>query len=558
MAQDHLIHRQILEFTFPTKKEAMDGQHMISRLYQQELTTLINELFDELVSPDEHLRIDRLEVDLGRISNLALADDFRTSLARKLEDELLKKIRGANFTEHRGGDAAGSNSGPKSEGFTMETATHSDLDLFRMFIKTGQLPWWGEKELVNPPEKLVQKLVNEQPERLVKELERLLQSETYSRRMIYQLPDESLQQLLEILQTQWTASRLEEVFRVHEALVRIHQQTRLVPLSNSNFRVLIWQATFNFGLRQSSSFSSPIFKIISQEQRSIKLSDQVPFRDSPPDLTFSKRSHALQSYLLFVVEELAIQKDSGAESNAKFIAELLDMIKEGASKLGLSRQHPLAEIVENFSDLDSQIADVKQLTPDELREAESTEAHDRQKKNDTNRPTLKIDLEEGVQVENAGLVIIAPFLPRFFENLGLVSKGEFVTDTATRRGALLLQYLITGEEEVPEYELLLNKVLCGLPIDEPLARSLEVSEREQQEMDDLLESVITHWKALKKTSVQALRETFLKREGLLSEEANGWKLLVERQTLDVLLDHLPWGISIIKMPWNEKMVQVEW
>ena len=79
-----------------------------------------------------------------------------------------------------------------------------------------------------------------------------------------------------------------------------------------------------------------------------------------------------------------------------------------------------------------------------------------------------------------------------------------------------------------------------------------------RESNDLLESVIGHWKALKNTSVNGLREAFLKRDGLLTKKDEGWLLQVERKTLDVLIDTIPWGYSTLKFPWNTHVIFVEW
>jgi hypothetical protein len=45
---------------------------------------------------------------------------------------------------------------------------------------------------------------------------------------------------------------------------------------------------------------------------------------------------------------------------------------------------------------------------------------------------------------------------------------------------------------------------------------------------------------------------------LIRKEDGDWLLQVESRTFDVLLEHLPWGISMIKLPWMKKMLWVEW
>jgi len=55
-----------------------------------------------------------------------------------------------------------------------------------------------------------------------------------------------------------------------------------------------------------------------------------------------------------------------------------------------------------------------------------------------------------------------------------------------------------------------------------------------------------------------LRESFLKRDGILTQKENGWLLQVERKTLDILIDSIPWGYSTVSFSWNEYLIFVEW
>ena len=37
-----------------------------------------------------------------------------------------------------------------------------------------------------------------------------------------------------------------------------------------------------------------------------------------------------------------------------------------------------------------------------------------------------------------------------------------------------------------------------------------------------------------------------------------WTLQVETRAVDVLLDQLPWGLSMIRTPWMHAMLNVDW
>lgn len=172
-----------------------------------------------------------------------------------------------------------------------------------------------------------------------------------------------------------------------------------------------------------------------------------------------------------------------------------------------------------------------------------------------NTPAQNNILEEGIYISNAGLVIMALFLPAFFTKLGLLQDGNF---SDINRAVCLTQYLTSGKEQVAEFELGLAKILCGLQTDSPVDTDIVLSEAEKQEVNDLLISVIAHWNILKDTSPNGLRETFLQREGRLQFINKEWRLLVEQKAWDVLLQHLPWTISIIKLPWMPYLLKTEW
>lgn len=182
-------------------------------------------------------------------------------------------------------------------------------------------------------------------------------------------------------------------------------------------------------------------------------------------------------------------------------------------------------------------------------------------------PELPIDLAyadtEGVYVENAGLVILWPFLGRLFERLDLVRSqdgGEkgFRDRASLHRAVGLLQHTVTGETEPQEYQVPLAKVLCGMDPAEVFAFGEPVTATESQECDLFLNAAIVNAPILGEMSVDGFRGAFLIRKGLLSARDGTWSLRVERLTHDILLEQLPWQLSWIKLPWLEAPLCVEW
>ncbi len=175
-----------------------------------------------------------------------------------------------------------------------------------------------------------------------------------------------------------------------------------------------------------------------------------------------------------------------------------------------------------------------------------------------NSPSTNQPEENVYFLENAGLVILHPFFEALFSSHKYLDESGFVSLDIHRKAVLLSQFLVTGEFDIQEHQLLLNKILCSYPINETIDSFLELSEEEQKDANELLLSVIEHWTALKATSVAGLRSSFLQRQGKLTEREDHWLLQVEQKSYDVLMNYLPWGIGFIKLPWMDKRVIVEW
>ena len=176
--------------------------------------------------------------------------------------------------------------------------------------------------------------------------------------------------------------------------------------------------------------------------------------------------------------------------------------------------------------------------------------------NDTG--TNRALLEQGVRIANAGQVLAAPYLPRLFGVLDLIRNGAFSSFEAQERAVHLLQYMVDGSSDTAEYELVLNKLLCGMETRTAINREILVTDAEKAAIDGLLRGMVQNWQALKNTSVNGLRESFLQRAGWLRLDSDGWHLSVESKAFDMLLDRIPWSFSVIKHAWMKEVIYVEW
>lgn len=162
-------------------------------------------------------------------------------------------------------------------------------------------------------------------------------------------------------------------------------------------------------------------------------------------------------------------------------------------------------------------------------------------------------------VHAAGLVLLHPFLPQLFAELQLSDADGHLPGAVLPRAAALLHWLATGEAAPGEFVLGLIKPLLGLHPDDPLPVCADdLVPGDTAEGEALLAAVIEHWTALRNTSLAALRLSFLQRRGLLRPAPGGWALHPDGESFDLLLGQLPWGISLIRLPWMSVPIFVEW
>ena len=162
---------------------------------------------------------------------------------------------------------------------------------------------------------------------------------------------------------------------------------------------------------------------------------------------------------------------------------------------------------------------------------------------------------ESIYINNAGLVIVTSFLVSFFKRLSIYKNARLEDINAA---VCLTNFLATGIDSMAEFELVFPKILCGVEPEFLINTNVKIDNTAKEETENLLASIIEHWSILKNTSGEALRQSFLQRNGKLSFRNNEWLLQVEQKPYDMLLENLPWNISMIKLPWMQYLLKTEW
>jgi hypothetical protein len=188
-----------------------------------------------------------------------------------------------------------------------------------------------------------------------------------------------------------------------------------------------------------------------------------------------------------------------------------------------------------------------------------TDVNERMLESDKENEIDKFEnIDQGIYLQNTGVVLLHPFLFSLFKRLQFVKEGKFENAQVQQKAMYLIHYMATGRMTAEEYELPIAKLLCAWPLELPVNKDVGISSDETNETDAMLEAAIERWTVLKNTSVDGLREGFLQRNGKLYTENEKLYLRVEEQSIDVLLDQLPWVLSMVKLPWMKELLRVEW
>jgi hypothetical protein len=204
--QRHVIKRQVIELTVSGAAQAQPLQDEISRIYRQRLIPLIDQCLTEMSDPDKLYRIESLELDLGVLDPQQPEDDFVEKVNNALRRELAAQI---SNQEH-------------ARGATRQSpGTNSHLELFALFVRTGNLPWWAETSNPHLLAENLKYLLHNAPKVLGPVLQELGREPRTRQRMVNQYTDDQLVELTGLLVPAYKLS-IEDTY---QALLRRLQNT---------------------------------------------------------------------------------------------------------------------------------------------------------------------------------------------------------------------------------------------------------------------------------------------------------------------------------------------
>ncbi len=375
----------------------------------------------------------------------------------------------------------------------------SQLESLVYFLETGQLPWWETKEQPSLNQWFLDHLT-ESGEALLKFLNSASNNTNVWQRIAVQFSPE-----------------------VHKELI-----SQITRLDKSIEAIMRWveEARKEFDLVVELQFMRFLNKLV--------IGNASQLTGNTSDLPFLLRLFIMNTRHLFEVitsqDEIAIAQISQALNQ-----EIAQVFKRLETQDEMDQASLESELFQ-YKTINNQISPVM---------------------SQETAPKSKLDKEKYFS-SHGGAILLTPFFKTFFTNLGLLNEQQWKNRDCQFKAVHLINYLCTGETEKAEHNLNLEKLLCGLPLHAPIPLVFDLTQEEKQEANALLESVIEHWTALKSTSMDGLRQAFLLRDCILTKKDSNWKIHVERKTIDVLLEKIPWGYSIIILPWSQYQIHVEW
>jgi hypothetical protein len=230
-----------------------------------------------------------------------------------------------------------------------------------------------------------------------------------------------------------------------------------------------------------------------------------------------------------------------------------------ADNFSYTYQTALIAILTEFEDKNPKSKVVKQLRLVSVRLAE-------QEKNDTieNKPVPVVERtitplkDTAIYIENSGIVILSVFLPHLFNMFNLIENKKFKDMEAACRAAYMIHFIATGRTEPMEHELVLSKIICNIPLGQPINAVISLTEEELEGCKQLMKAAIGRWEKVKSSSIEGFRNSFIAREGKLLKTSKGWSLAVEQKPFDLLLKTLPWGMTMVRFSWMDEGIYVDW
>lgn len=488
-------HNEALGFTIRTR---------LNEWVQSELATMLGQALAPFTPSDSYVQLNKIYVDVGTISMYDFENRLFTIIQLALERAMAQQAcQPGNESTTQSPQEKQSATIKHTPPGPQQSPEYQQLEAIKMYLSDGVFPWWYHFD-GNPHGDLFNNLPEAEHRALLQFL--VSAGKTF--------PPNSMARLVARFFNHCAATS-------HKVLV-IQLSTMVGPPEITN------QVA---ALVHDAAYLEALFQIPSAQMYRVLFTNIIGAQSQPHMLMPSVFEQLFGTYPVTITP--AKLKPLSNQVQAALMA---GYNRRSAGKL------PYPHTSNNLGEVQDGIA--------------LTSTADENRKVQTTHPLFQTN---GLYINNAGLLLLHPFLQSLFSNLGLLTPAnQFIHTDARHKAAVVLYYLQSGTIEYYEWEMALNKIICGLEVAAVLPLGISLSAGEIAECDLLLQTVAGHWQALKGAGVTAIQQTFILRPGKITLQQNHWLVQVERNGFDILIDRLPWGIGTIKLAWLNQLIHTEW
>lgn len=520
----HSINKLFVEVNTPSKENAYYLKDHLDLFLKEELLPLLETYFDtfDKKMPLHSIQIEKLNLDLSVTNEL----DFN-NLKIEIMDQFQKQI-GKQMEQGF----------PDTKHYNLINNKEKRLNEFFGFLETGTNSWWAAPKdrfdipTTNPFEEI------STDKTFGFKLRNALQSRPVRIRFIKQLSDDQIYHILKntfLLETGASAAASKNSIRIKDNMKASIAQSRLAL----HQRNLIWDIVLSELLKHNeSTVKEKLLYLISSFDAVRKYNPAFVAEHLNKQITNRSVLEVLPNLanevltLTTVLEQKAleiVQKNSNKTSIPS------DFSKTGKTTVSEDKKDPKMNSVLNANE----------TTEEEILQSPLF-------LNDEIVP----EVPANHYVNNAGLLLIHPFLKQLFVNCELLNKENTINDPEV--AAHLLHYIATAQEQDYEHEMVFEKLLCNIPINQTINRNIILSEALKKHSNEMLQAALDNWPVMKNSSIALLQNEYLQRPGKIILTGDHPKVLVERKTQDILLDKITWNIGIVKLAWKNKIIFVDW
>lgn len=512
VTEKNIIKKLNIEVQTPSVTVGTQFNDEIGDFFKNEIIPEMDIQLDEMAKqfPNKIVRFDHIELDIHidkSTSFKKLKPLILTALKKQIAKDTPKENRTNTVLPH------------------VLTTAKNKGDAFLFFIEAGTYPWWYDSK------KIFTKT----------DFQNMLEVSSFSEKLKQKLKDKHIQKRIifqfdfEMIEAIYTA--IADSKEIQHASYTVTQTSRF-----QSFKVPFWSAVFDYSYtKKEAGLLQKIDAIISSI--AIKKNNKTT-KNYQIELSFLKEVSKIVTYINELLNLGILLKKTKQEN----IRLTLDKNTSPSASTTLNN--------ETLKSIESKMVTYSRLDTNKVEDEFISIT-----KND--RFSTKIS-DEGILVQNAGLVILHPYIPLLFERLDFLSEDsegklkKTIKPNKVATAVHLLHYLACRKEQPYEHELTVEKYLCGLPLEQSLERMISLSEEQKEQCNSLLKAVLDHWKALGSSNIELLQNEFLVREGKLFFTKDTEKIYVQRKVYDLLLDKIPWNLALAKFPWKQKMIHIEW